>query len=437
MSTDIARHLMVDFTQMKTFAEDPLVLERGEGIRVTDDQGRTYIDGLSGVFTSNLGHGNPEISDALATQARKLAFGAPTLGTNTRAAELVEQLLRLVPPQFTTVKLLSGGSEANEAAIKVARQFHKQTGHATKFKVLSHYRGYHGGTGHALAASGWAGWKNAFEPLPGGFIHLHTPDADSPPHPSMPPDEAAEAYIRLLRATIDLEGPETIAAIITEPILMSAGVVVPPESYMRALRAVCDEHDILLIFDEIITGFGRTGRWFAAEHSCVWPDIFCCGKGVTGGYSPLSIVFMTDRVAEPFWGEPGRQLLAGHTYGGNPVACAAGLAALEYMQAYYVVGHAKRNGAYLRQRLCDLAKGNPAISLVRGQGMLQAIVFDHDTFAPDPRRRIGLHVALRARHKGMLLRAAPWFVAVAPPLVATTEDIDAIVEILAESIESA
>ena len=134
--------------------------------------------------------------------------------------------------------------------------------------------------------------------------------------------QAAEAYIRLMRA-IELEGPETVSAIITEPILMSAGVVMPPDSYLRALREVCDEHDMLLIFDVVITGFGRTGRWFAAEHAGAWPDIFCCGKGVTGGYSPLSIVFMTERVAEPFWGAPGRQLMAGHTYGGNPVACAA------------------------------------------------------------------------------------------------------------------
>ncbi len=434
MSTDIARHLMVDFTQMKTFAEDPLVLEHGEGIRVTDDRGRTYIDGLSGVFTSNLGHGNPEIVDAVASQARRLAFGAPTMGTNTRAAELVEQLLTLVPKQFTTVKLLSGGSEANEAAIKLARQFHKQTGHATKYKVVSHYRGYHGGTGNALAASGWAHWKNAFEPLPGGFVHLQTPDTDSPLHPGLTPEQAAEVYARLLKATIELEGPETIAAIITEPILMSAGVIVPPDRYMRALREVCDEHNILLIFDEIITGFGRTGKWFGAEYPGVWPDIFCCGKGVTGGYSPLSVVFMTDRVAEPFWGEPGEQFFAGHTYGGNPVACAAGLAALEYMQAYDVVGLADRTGAYMRSRLQNLAASHPSISMVRGRGMLQAIVFDANTHEPDPRRRIGLQVALEARQRGLLLRAAPWFVAVAPPLVATREDVDAIVDILRASL---
>jgi beta-alanine--pyruvate transaminase len=434
MSIDVARHLMVDFTQMKTFAEDPLVLERGEGIRVTDDHGRTYIDGLSGVFTSNLGHGNPEITDALATQARQLAFGAPTMGTNTRAAELVEQLLRLVPSDFTTVKLLSGGSEANEAAIKLARQFHKQTGHANKYKVVSHYRGYHGGTGNALAASGWASWKNAFEPSPTGFVHLQIPDVDSPLHPGLSPDKAGEVYCRLARATIELEGPETIAAFITEPILMSAGVIVPPDSYMRALRELCDEHKILLIFDEIITGFGRTGKWFGAEYPAVWPDIFCCGKGVTGGYSPLSIVFMTERVAEPFWGEPGSQFFAGHTYGGNPIACAAGLAALEYMQAYDVVGQAERTGAYLRDRLQDLAAKHASISLVRGRGMLQAIVFDTNTFEPNPKRRIGLDMALEARHRGLLLRAAPWFAAVAPPLVTTRTDIDAIVGILDASL---
>jgi adenosylmethionine-8-amino-7-oxononanoate aminotransferase len=419
---------------MKTFAEDPLVLESGEGIRLTDDRGRTYIDGLSGVFTSNLGHGNPEIADALATQARRLAFATPTMGTNTRAAELVEKLLALVPSAFTTVKLLSGGSEANEAAIKLARQFHKQTGHATKYKVISHYRGYHGGTGNALAASGWAGWKNAFEPLPSGFVHLQTPDVDSPLHPRLSADEAAEAYCRLVRATIELEGPETIAAVMTEPILMSAGVVVPPDRYLRLLREVCDEHNILLIFDEIITGFGRTGKWFAAEHVGAWPDIFCCGKGVTGGYSPLSIVYMTGRVAEPFWGEPGEQFFAGHTYGGNPVACAAGLAAIEYMQAYDVVGQAERTGAYLATRLRELATGHDAISLTRGRGMLQAIVFDADTFEPQPRRRIGLDVALEARRRGLLLRAAPWFVAVAPPRVTTREDVDVIVDILRASL---
>jgi adenosylmethionine-8-amino-7-oxononanoate aminotransferase len=265
---------------------------------------------------------------------------------------------------------------------------------------------------------------------------LPTPDPDSPPHPRLNADEAAELFIRLVRSTVELEGPETIAAIIAEPILMSAGVVVPPDSYMRALRDICSAHDILLIYDEIITGFGRTGRWFGAEHAGVWPDIFSCGKGVTGGYSPLSVVFMTDRVAEPFWGEPGTQFYAGHTYGGNPIACAAGLAALEYMQAYNVVGQAESTGGYLRNRLLELAGRHAIVSLVRGRGMLQAIVFDTDTFTPNPRRRIGLEVATESRHLGLLLRAAPWFVAVAPPLVSTRADVDAIVDILDAAIST-
>jgi taurine--2-oxoglutarate transaminase len=237
-----------------------------------------------------------------------------------------------------------------------------------------------------------------------------------------------------VRSTVQLEGPETIAAIITEPILMSAGVVVPPDAYLRGLRQLCDEHNILLIYDEIITGFGRTGRWFAAEHSGAWPDIFTCGKGVTGGYSPLSIVFMTERVAEPFWGEPGSQFYAGHTYGGNPVSCAAALAALEYMQAYDVVGLADRQGAYLAERLRTLASRQPAIARVRGRGLLQALAFDTDTFEPSPARQIGLRVQAAARQRGLLLRAAPWFVALAPPLITTREEIDTILAILDEAI---
>jgi 4-aminobutyrate aminotransferase-like enzyme len=224
---------------MKTFAEDPLVLERGEGVRVTDDRGRTYRWSVRRHYE----HSRPWESGDLG-RARGAGATSRVRRPDTRhqhARRRVGRQLLTLAWRFTTVKPLSGGSETNEAAIKLARQFHKQTGNATKFKVVAHCRGYHGGTGNALAASGWAAWQNAFGPLPGGFVHLHTPDVDSPPYPSLSPEEASESYIRLMRATVELEGPETIAAIITEPILMSAGVIVPPDSYMRALRAVCDE----------------------------------------------------------------------------------------------------------------------------------------------------------------------------------------------------
>jgi adenosylmethionine-8-amino-7-oxononanoate aminotransferase len=436
----LARHLMVDFNQMKTFVEDPLVLDRGAGIRVTDTSGRTYIDGLSGVFTSNLGHANPEIIDAVTAQLGRLAFGAPTMATTSTALALVDRILEFVPPQYTTMKFLSGGSEATESAMKLARQYHRQTGQSGRYKILSNYRGYHGGTGHALAASGWPTWKIPFEPMAPGFVHLQTPDPDSPPTPVADAEAAARLYLELVRQTIEFEGPESVAAIITEPILMSAGIVVPPDSYLRGLRDLCDRHGILLIFDEIITGFGRTGTWFAAEHSGAWPDIICCGKGVTGGYSPLSIVLMTDRVAAPFWGEPEErvQFFSGHTYGGNPVACAAALAAIDYIVRHGVLGHVVESGERLRSLLEGLRARHASIRLVRGRGLLQGIVFTDEAQATG----CGIHgfgglVAAQARAQGLLLRASPWFVAVGPPLVTTEAELIEIVAILDEAVTRA
>lgn len=197
----------------------------------TDDRGRVYIDGASGVLTSNLGHANRDIVDAVAAQLGRLAFGAPTAATTTRALELVERMRALLPPQYTTMKFLSGGSEATETALKLARQYHRQTGHAGKYKVIAHYRGYHGGTGHALAASGWAHWKTAYEPYAAGFIHLSTPDPDRAPFAASSPEETGQLYAQLAEEAIALEDPETVAAVIIEPIMFSAGVVVPPDSY--------------------------------------------------------------------------------------------------------------------------------------------------------------------------------------------------------------
>jgi adenosylmethionine-8-amino-7-oxononanoate aminotransferase len=438
MSDDIARHLMIDFVQMKQWAEDPLILDCGEGIRVTDDRGRTYIDGLSGVFTSNLGHGNRAIADAMTAQLHRLAFGAPTLATNTRAVELVERLRRIIPAQYTTMKFLSGGSEATEAAIKMARQYHKQTGHPGKYKVLSHYRGYHGGTGNSLAASGWAQWKEPYEPFPAGFIHLQTPDSDQAPFPAGSVEEAGEIYARLAQQTIELEGPETIAAFITEPIMMSAGIITPPDSYLRAIRALCDKHRVVLIYDEIITGFGRTGTWFGAEHSGAWPDIICCGKGITGGYSPLSCVFLTREIAEVFWGEPEErvQYHAGHTYGANPVSCAAALAALDYMEKNDVVGNSARVGSYLADCLRSLVTRHDLVDKVRGRGMLQGLVVG-GRLGENPSTanlEVGIEIRAEARARGMLLRTSPWFVGVAPPLVTTPAEVDEIVGILNAAI---
>ena len=242
------------------------------------------------------------------------------------------------------------------------------------------------------------------------------------------------------RATIELEGPETIAAVITEPILMSAGIVVPPDRYLRELRALCDEHNILLIFDEIITGFGRTGPWFAAEHSGVWPDLICCGKGDDGRLRPLSAIFMTGRVAA-FWGEADErvQFYSGHTYGANPVACAAALAVLDAIESDHVIEHCAELGDVLASRLRSLVATHPSVGLSRGRGLLQGLVMTPQAQsavrAPAP-LGFGGSAAREARRRGMLLRASPWFVAVAPPLVTTKDELDEIVDILDASLST-
>jgi adenosylmethionine-8-amino-7-oxononanoate aminotransferase len=435
---ELARHIMVDFLPMKDFAENPLILTEGRGIYVTDVEGRRYIDGLSGTFCVNLGHGNRRLAEAASRQIERLALACPTLGTSDRALELVKLLLDISPSQYTTVKLLSGGSEVTESAIKMARQYHKQAGRATKYKVLSHYRAYHGATGHALAAGGWPGWRVPYEPLPGGFLHLHTPDPYRAPFPGGP-DDVGATYARLVEEVIQLEGPDTIAAFITEPIMTSAGVVVPPRDYLPRIRDLCDRHDIVLIYDEIITGFGRTGKLFAAEHSGAWPDIFCLGKGMSGGYAPLSANLLTTRIGQAFWGSAVEQVQfhAGHTYGGNPVASAVGLAAIRQILDEGIVENARSRGAQAMGRLRELQARRPVIGDVRGEGLLIGVEFVRD---PRTRERFpaetnfGIRVRDAARRRGCLLRASHWMLALAPPLTITADEMDEMLDLVEASI---
>jgi putrescine aminotransferase len=427
---------MVDFTQMRAFSEDPLILTEGDGIRVRDVDGRWYFDGLSGTFCMSLGHGNARIIDAATRQLSRLALAAPTMATSDRSLELARELLALLPPQYTTLKWGSGGSEAIEAAIKMARQFHRQAGDPRKYKVLSHYRGYHGVTGHALAASGWPASRSPYEPLAGGFVHLHTPDPYRPPFDVDPADVAA-TYVRLVEQVIELEGPETIAALITEPILMTAGVVIPPDGYLPALRDLCCRHDIVLVFDEIITGFGRTGHLFASELFSTWPDILVFGKGLTGGYIGLSATVITDRLAQAFWGAAGLEFAAGHTYAGNPVACAVGLAALEEMRERDVVANAAVRGDQALDRLRLHHAQIPGVGDIRGRGLLLGLEFvsNADTKEPFPAaENVGIRVREAARRRGLLLRASHWMAVLAPPLTTTADELDEMLDIFGEAL---
>jgi adenosylmethionine-8-amino-7-oxononanoate aminotransferase len=344
------------------------------------------------------------------------------MATNPPALRLADLLIGITPEQYTTVKFFTGGSEANEAAIKLARQFWLQAGHPRKYKVISRYRSYHGGTGQAMAASAQTAWKWKFEPFAPGFVHV-TPPARPGCAACRRSDACTLACLDLMEQAIVEEHPETVAAVIAEPVMLSAGVHLPHPEYFPRLRELCDRHNVLLIYDEIITGFGRTGRLFGAERVGAWPDILTCGKGISGGYAPLSAILIADRVSEAFWGEPeaGVQFWAGHTFGGNPVSCAVGEAAVRYLLDHDLIGNAERVGNYLAARLEDLAARQPAIAEVRGIGMLRGVAF---------REPIGQGVYDAARRRGLLTRPGADWVGVAPPLCTTQDEADEIVTIL-------
>jgi adenosylmethionine-8-amino-7-oxononanoate aminotransferase len=437
--TQAIPNLFLDFMQMREFAKDPLVFTGGEGIRLTDTAGRRYIDGLSGVFVTSLGHGNMPVIEAMAAQARQLAFAPPLHSTTVPALTLTEMLLRIAPEGVGAVKFLSGGSEATEAAMKLARQYHQQSGHPRKYKIISRYGAYHGGTMGALSAGGGRERKAVYEPLGVGFIHVHPPYCYRCPFDQTYP-ECGRTCVGLIERTIEAEDPDTVAAVIVEPIsISSAGFIVPPPDYLRRLRDACTRHNVVLIYDEIITGFGRLGTMFASEYYGAAPDITCCGKGMSGGYAPLAAILIRDRIADTFYGDPedNRQFHHGHTYAGNPIACAAGVAAVTQLIERDVVGNARRQGDRLRARLADLAKRYSLIGDVRGAGLLQGVEFvrDRTTKAAFPARvRPGKIVERAARERGLLLRCGNEFAAVAPPLIVTAPDIDEICAILGDSV---
>ena len=434
--------LFLDFMQMQEFAKEPMVFVEGNGSHLRTADGRQFIDGLSGVFTTSLGHGNRAVIDAITEQLQHLAFAPPLHGTNPGALDLTAALLRVAPPEVSAVKLMSGGSEATEAAMKLARQYHRQTGQPQRYKIISRYGAYHGGTMGALSAGGGRERKSVFEPLGVGYIHVHPPYCYRCPFDQTYPG-CGRTCVELIARTIEAEDPATIAAVIVEPIsISSAGFVVPPPDYLPRLREICDKYGVILIYDEIITGYGRLGTMFASEYFNAAPDITCCGKGMSGGYFPLSAILIRDRIAGAFYGDEqdNVQFHHGHTFGGNPLACAAGLAVLAEFAAKDVVGNARRRGEQLRGRLEKMATRHTIIGDVRGAGLLQGMEFVQDRatrkrFAPSVRP--GKVIEAEAKRRGLLLRCANDFIAFAPPLTVTEAEIDMMTGLLDESIAAA
>lgn len=419
--------------------EGPVVVASGSGATVTLADGRDAIDAMAGLWCVVAGYGRAELADAAARQMRTLAYASTFAGAaSPPALELAERLAGIAPRGLTGVMFASGGSEANDTAFKLARYFWRLGGRPSKTIVLSHDRGYHGVTIGSTAATGLAAYHADFGPLAPDFERIPTPycyrcSAGSPCDPAACTVDRAGA----LAATIERLGPARVAAVIVEPVLGAGGVIPPPAGYLRAVREVCDRYDVLLIADEVITAFGRTGHWFAVEHEAVVPDLLTFAKGITSGYVPLGGVMLHERIWEALHTVPGDPpLMHGYTFSGHPVACAVALANLRILEEERlldgVAAKAQRLAASL-SRLREL----PEVGDVRGFGLLGGIEL---VAAPDgtpwpAQARRAAAVVVAARERGVLTRALQGdILAIAPPFVISEGQIDAIGELLADAI---
>src|SRR3954449_59154 len=367
------RHLWLHFSRMGAYAEaDIPIIVKGDGCYVWDEHGNRYLDGLSALFCVNIGHGRADVAQAGADQAKELGFFTNWSYAHPRAIELAARIAGYAPGDLNRVFFTSGGSEAVESAIKLARQYHKLTGHPNKTKIVAREIAYHGTSLGALTATGITGLRQPFEPLtPGG---VHVPNTNCYRDRGVDPAEA-------IHHKIEFEGPDTVAAVILEPVQNAGGCFTPPDGYFQRVREICDEFGVLLISDEVICSWGRLGEWFGAQRYDYQPDIITTAKGITSAYAPMGAMIASDRVAAPFL-EGSASFMHGFTFGGHPISCAVALANLDVFEREGILDNVRANEPALREMLESL-RDIPIVGDVRGAGYFQAIelVKDRDTKA--------------------------------------------------------
>jgi adenosylmethionine-8-amino-7-oxononanoate aminotransferase len=440
MSTTTAeaiRHLWTHKTQDHPWLSDEeLVVDRAEGVWVWTQQGKKLMDGFAGLAVVNVGHGRREIAEAIAEQVVRLAYYPTTRQfSNPPAAELAAKLATLTPGDLHYTLFAVSGSEANERSMQIARHYWLARGQTGKHKVISLEGGYHGATAGTFAVCGLPKMVAPYAPLTvPGFAKV------APPYPfrdrgAGTDAELVERRARELREAILREGPETVSAVILEPVLSAGGTIVPPLGWLRAVRAICDELDVLMIADEVITGFGRTGRWFACDHEGVVPDLLSVAKGITSGYVPLSASVARRRLADAFAETATEENVHPNTYAAHPVACAAALANIRIMEKDSLVENAETMGARLLAGLEEALAGRRVVGEVRGRGLLAGI----ELVQPDGSGRPldGARVAQLDRlawERGAIVYARGSVLRLAPPLCITSAEVDQLVDIVAASI---
>jgi taurine--2-oxoglutarate transaminase len=413
----------------------PIPVSRAEGVYFWDVSGRRYLDFNSMVMCSNIGHGDPRVIEAITEQAHELVFAGPSMATKPRA--LLGKLLSEITPRGLSKFLYTlGGAEANENAVKLARAY---TG---RHKILARYRSYHGATAGAMAVTGdprrWA-WEPSLMP---GVVHFLDPyryrSTFHRTSPDLPESEFTQDYLNHLEEIIQLEGPQTIAAVMIEPVTGTNGIIVPPEGYLPGVRAICDRHGILLICDEVMSGFGRTGAWFAVDHWGVVPDLMTMAKGLTSGYAPLGAVAMPEKIAGFF---NDRVYQSGLTYNGHPLSLAAAIANIRVMQEDGLVEHARAMGPVLAAHLKNLGEAHPSVGDVRSIGLFGVIELVRDRTTREPMAPFNSSspemeaVRRQLLDRGLFLYTHWHTILIIPPLIINEEQLAEGFRLIDEALE--
>lgn len=430
-------HPMAHPKAMQT--ERPNIIARGEECWVWDVDGHKLLDGVAGLWSCNLGHSNKRVRDAIVAQLDELPYYNIFRGTtHPRAIELSTRLVDLMAPEkVSSVMFSSGGSDSVETALKIARQYWKVRGQADRTKFISLRQGYHGVHFGGMSVNGSANFRRPYEPMLPGCFQIDTPWLYRNPFTD-DPVKLGEICAQLLDREITAQGPDTVAAFIAEPVQGAGGVIVPPENYWPLVREICDRHGVLLIADEVVTGFGRSGALFGTRLWNVNADLWCLAKGVSSGYVPLGVTAISSKVVEAFLADTTGlgTVTHGYTYSSHPVAAAAALATLDEIERLGVVENAARTGAHLKDRLTQLMARSKLIGDVRGKGLMVGLelVTDKRTRATLPRGNDLLpRIAKAAYQKGAMIRTSGAYIILSPPLIITREQIDQLVDILEAS----
>lgn len=425
--------LWAPFTAMRPFNRQPMLFDRAAGMHYTTPEGRDVLDAMGGLWCVNAGHGQARIVEAIREAAGRLDFVSSFKMSHPAALNLADRLVATAPAGLDKVFFTNSGSEAVDTALKIARAYHQARGDCRRTKFIGRAKGYHGMGFGGLSVSGIGRQKRDFGPLLGDVAHLPLPyDAGSRFSRGQP--EQGAHYADALLQLLEVHDPATVAAVIVEPVTGSGGVYAPPLGYLQKLREICDRHGVLLIFDEVITGFGRVGHSFAAQAFGVTPDLMSLAKGLTNGAVPMGGVLVSGAVYEAFMQGPEQaiELMHGYTYSAHPLACAAALATLEVHEELGINAHVQQI-APLWQTTALALGDNPLVQDVRAIGLLCAVELKPREGAPGAR---ATEVAQRCFDAGVLVRASGENIVLSPPLIISEEQIDRVFGTLAKVIEA-